>query len=338
MAVVHELGRSVLLGGNPARWKAGESGSPNPNTSGIDAWPLALGGERWGGKPPSARELAEFDLVIANTNDFALDAYVPLAQDRSPRTKWVSLIEGGAELYLEPNELRRKLFDASDLVITINRHAEAYFQAWTQTPVRNLGIPYPVEFVAAKAVPFAERRAEIILAHHHYAMPAILMAEATGLESVAFVRRVSRQLKTLPMFLRHRSFDRELSLDLFRRAIHETKTRVMRNQSWEEFLTLGAGARLWIGVDPRYTWARVVLDAAALKMPILTTRSTAHGPDLFPETTIADPFDVVAGKAIACRLAEDADFGEAVAKTAHTKVWDYAPEPTVRRLEQALLG
>ena len=49
----------------------------------------------------------------------------------------------------------------------------------------------------------------------------------------------------------------------------------------------------WLNLDPRFTWARYrQIDAAALGIPIITTASTGHGEILFPQTTLANEYQL----------------------------------------------
>jgi hypothetical protein len=100
----------------------------------------------------------------------------------------------------------------------------------------------------------------------------------------------------------------------------------------KEYLTAMGANVLWMNLDERYTWGRYVLDAAALGVPIVTTRSTGHGQLLFPRTTVETAFSQRDAVALANALLHDADLYANVAEHAREHIWQYDAPVIVRSL------
>jgi hypothetical protein len=93
-----------------------------------------------------------------------------------------------------------------------------------------------------------------------------------------------------------------------------------------------ADAFFWLNLDPRFTWARYVLDAAALGIPIITTVSTGHGETLFPYTTLADEYQLGTAIELGKRLLEDSAFYRSVTEYAEEYITSFSSEQCVNRL------
>ena len=74
------------------------------------------------------------------------------------------------------------------------------------------------------------------------------------------------------------------------------------------FELLSETAFAFVDLDHRYTWARDVLDCAALQIPCIATVSTGHVVDFFPELVVQNEFAVEYARELLSRLYEDEAF------------------------------
>jgi hypothetical protein len=306
--------------------------------NGIEAWVYALNGNYIQGITAHSRDLEAFDIVIANYNFSAADHLLKLAQDRKPSCKLVILIEGDALDYLKPHQYMRDIFDSSDLVICINKFTEDFFRKFTSTRVEYIGIPYPGEGIRALSTPFEKRRKDVFLG------PMLLSrwleyfcVKDLGIPVYGYERHLSRKRRTIIKNIRqYRTIDpmyfHNRSRDLYR----DPSLTIIREQTLPDFFRHNGGAYVWLNLDQRYTWGRYVLDAAALQVPIITTRSTGHGEDFFPLTTLATEFEINKAAELVKRLFTDEEFYREVSTIPIEKFDHLRPEVKKKELLQIL--
>lgn len=58
----------LVLGGNSERWSARDIPNTKNTMNGIEAWAFAFWGDYRGYRVTKASEIAQYDIVIANTN------------------------------------------------------------------------------------------------------------------------------------------------------------------------------------------------------------------------------------------------------------------------------
>lgn len=328
------LPRTAFLGANPGRWRSGEPGEQFVNTNGVEAWAHALRGEYIGAPFPHPDELAKFELVIANTVHRLVPEYEQFIKIKVKAQKWVALIEGDGMDYTRLVPRLSSFLDRCDLVININPYSTPLIRALTKTPVEEFGIPYPVEAMRAKRIPPSEREREILICPSHAREPSILAAEAAAKDSSAklrlYVPKVSRKWSNRGLFLKAASLDRDILAKAMQKRLPDAVVEL--EKELPEFWADAARCAVWMNLDPRYTWGRYVLDAAALGVPIVTTRSTGHGPELFPETTVEKVFEVEKAAQIAKRLLSDPDFARKVSAYADAKLDAFSYENAKSRL------
>lgn len=329
--------RVLLIGGNPGRWNYADPDRPYTLTNGIEAWVNALQGDYYGGRhAPKRHEMAPYDLVIANLNPWLIPEYVPLAENRPSGQQWVTLLEGAGEDYLDPTPGLLRVLNASDLVATINRRVTAYIRTLCRSRVEWIGIPYPVAEIEALATPAKARREQVLVCPRRYRAPSFMVAEALELPTVAYFVKVSRKLSNLPLFFKHRYYGRDLLAHLWLNESHTTARIALLERELPDFWREAGACQLWVNLDPRTTWARYVLDAAALGVPIISTESTAHAPLLFPETTVRDVYCIEEAIEIGRRLLRDEALVERVVCQARAGLEEFTAQACVRRLEVAL--
>jgi hypothetical protein len=78
--------------------------------------------------------------------------------------------------------------------------------------------------------------------------------------------------------------------------------------SIKPYLELLSNYSIMLNLDERYTWARNVLDCAALQIPCISTANTLHAKELFPELIVTNLYDFENTKKLLYRLLEDSSF------------------------------
>jgi hypothetical protein len=331
----------LVSGWKDGRWSAGGKTVDETLGSGVQSWVYAFNGDYIGHRDLTRQDLDRYDVVIMNTNK-PLQPLVRLAQDRPASVKWVSLIEGSADEYLLPQGSLKALLDASDLVNVINRHSLPLFRSLTKNKVECIGMPYPVDGVKKFVVPVETRTKRVFLCG-----PLLrrwndyLVARAIGLPYSGYeTRKVYPGFRSLLLeLIRTRSWTWDSEENINRaRAVYEDRSLKVTTftKDLKTYFGEHSGSYLWINLDPRYTWARFVLDAAALSIPIITTSSTYHGAIFFPKTTVAHAMDIERAIDIGKRLTNDRDFYEDVASYPVEKMDFLRAEPMKRVLLEAL--
>jgi hypothetical protein len=307
--------RLLLLGGSRGSWSAKDRQGEAATMNGIEAWVYAFNGDYAEGPAAKQDQLKGYDIIIANTNN-PHDHLLRLAQNRSANTKWVTLIEGDALDYLKPQPYIRELMECSDLVGCINKYSEAFFKSFTSTRAQYIGIPYPAEGIRSLATPFEKRRKEIFLAPMMLSRwTEYFCAKDNGIPLYGYERRLTRQRRTILKTLRkHRSMDPWHFHKKARMLYHEPEFTIYRDEPLPEFFRRNGGAYLWLNLDERYTWGRYVLDAAALQIPIIATRSTGHAEHFFPGTMVENEFDVDKARQLITALLQDEEFYRSVSE------------------------
>jgi SAM-dependent methyltransferase len=323
--------------------------------NGVEAWVYAFHGDFIGYNRLKEHELAKYDLVIANSNTTFIPRLVRLAAHRPAHLRWVTLIEGDALDYVKPLPSVLDIFRVSDLVNCINRPALALFQALAdrvipekRAHVAMLGIPYPIDGVRQYAVA-PEQRFEALVREmmicpflgHRWNdwLVARAVVERYGQSSLryyGYVRPLSRSLKNWRELWRARSLDKMHAIRHARALYNDAILDIRLASGLEDFFPMNAGAFCWLNLDERYTWARYVLDAAALGIPIITTASTGHGEALFPATTLRDELQLSEAVELVVRLLDDRSFYCEVSKQATGYLEQFAPAVMCEKLVSAL--
>jgi len=316
-------------------WRWSDRAHEEASTNGVEAWVYALRGEYKMWRELRREDFSGYDLIILNMNPAALGHYKRLLDDGAGRrAKVVGLYEGDLSLLHERWRTWGEVADRCDMVIAINRHGIGLLGELTSTPVRYIGIPYPVDGVRAYHVPVEERRREVFLCAFLLARPLdYLAARPLNIPMYGYEDTFSRRPRELA---RHRTFDK---LRYVRRAADlygDPALTVLPKTNLVAFFERASQSLLWMNLDTRYTWGRYVIDAAALGIPVVSTRETGHAPDLFPDLTVETPYDIDGATRIARRLLEDDAFYMHVAERAAAGLDWYRPEATAARLLDAL--
>lgn len=325
--------RALIVGGNRQSWKWSDRQDDADVVNGIEAWVYALRGEYvWGGRLRQ-EHLSQFDIIILNLNPEFLARFDQLLQSDLPRGRVIGLYEGGLADLDSRWRLWSRVADRCDLVIAINGHGLSYLRSLTTTPVEHIGIPYPVGGVRRYRTSIEQRRPEILLCSPLLSRPLdYLAARPLGLVMIGYEKTFARRLHEIR---RHRTLDRRIYTRRAEDLYADPKLHVLEETTPQRYLRRGGMARIWMNLDPRYTWGRMVLDGAALGVPVISTRETWHGPTLFPDLVVSSPYDIAGATMIARRLLQDEGFYREVVARAEATIHGYGPERSLARLADA---
>jgi hypothetical protein len=329
--------RVVVLGSRKGRFRADSPGEKELILNAHEAWAYAFGCDYINIFSAKLSDLENYDLAIFNS-EYKEEKYLfklqELINKRPATTKAAILIEGLASYYIKPQFITRELFDSADLIININRHTTSFFAALTKTKVEYIGVPYPVDVISRYRIPIEKRNRRVFIC------PFLLdrwndyhVAREIGLPYYGYEKRISRTIKSL---LKNKGKQQLLNpnyrMDKAKSVYNDPKLEVIKNVSIFDFFNQNNNSYIWVNLDDRYTWGRYVLDAAALNIPIITTKSTGHGEDLFPETTLDNEFIIDEAIEIGQRLARDEDFYRYVAEYPNGRMEHLKPEAMKNKL------
>ncbi len=302
----------LVIGKNLGKYKASDRPEHRNFMTGIEAWVYAFEGEYCNIFDCSLEHINKFDIVIGNT-DFPpkyQNKLTHLCLNRNSNVKWVSLIEGCAKEYLRPMKNVKDIFDASDFINVINKHSVPLFLSITDTKAEYVGVPYPVENVYKLRKEIKDRKREVFIA------PMLLkrwndhlVAKASGLPYFGIEEREHRTLRNIPKMLKkYGTLDGNIRMEMARKYYKDNNLTVKRAYTLTQYFHELSNSYFWVNLDDRYTWARYILDAATLGIPVITTKSTGHGETLFPMLTLDNEFETEKAIELAQKLAQDESF------------------------------
>jgi hypothetical protein len=314
--------RVLVVGGNTDKWTAKEREYNKHLINGIETWVYATDGTYCNYSLFDKRLMNEFDIIIYNTNHYQDSALYKrindIAEKRPSNIRWMTLLEADMTQYIQPFTWIQQLFNLSDLVNTINEFSLPFFQSLTTTKVVYLGVPYPVEAVRAKRTAIVNRNSRALIS------PFLLQRW----NDVMVAKQLNIQYDGVEKQLRRKWVDHIPNLinegTLLNKNKRREKAQAIHNDSnlyvqsawgFDRYYQSVGQYKFWINLDERYTWGRYVLDASALGVPIITTRSTGHARHLFPETMVETHFDIDKAVEIGQRLLDDKNFYERVSES-----------------------
>lgn len=322
---------ALVVGGNRQPWKWSDRPDDVGVVSGVEAWVFALRGSYLWGGALCAKHLENHRLIILNLNPEHLDRYDRLLRAVRERGKVVGLCEGGLAELAANWRMWSRVADQCDLVIAINAHGLSYLRSLTSTSVEHIGIPYPVDGVRLYATPIEARRSEILLCAPLLARPLdYLAARELGVRMIGYERTFPLRIRDVT---RHRTLDRNTYVRRAQELYNDPMLDVLAQTTPQRYLERGARARIWMNIDPRYTWGRNVLDGAALGVPVVSTRETWHARFLFPDLVVDSPYDIAGATAIARMLLENDRFYGDVVERAGAGIEEYRADACVQKLD-----
>jgi len=330
--------RVLLLHWNRGRWRAKDRPVQALTENACETWVFAFNGEFLNSSIAKPSDLAGYDIIIANSDPIHLEKLCALSASRPASCKWVTLLEGDSLEYIKPRPYIRELLDSSDLVNCINKYSESFFKKFTTAPAKFIGFPYPAEGIRALATPFEKRRKDIFLA------PMLLsrwleyfLIKDLGFPFYGYEKKITRTLKTLYRnFRRYGSNNSNYFHNIVRLLYKDPSLQLKKETPLADFFRYNGAAHLWLNLDHRYTWGRYVLDAAALQIPIIATRSTGHAEDFFAATMIETEFEVEKALEMTKKLFADQEFYRDVASVPIEQFDHLRPEVKKKELMQAL--
>jgi hypothetical protein len=328
----------LLLHGNSGRWSASDRPEQAAWENSCESWIFAFGGDFIHSLAARASDLQGYDIIIANSDAFALEHLTNLSQSRPQGTKWVTLIEGDVMDFVKPRRYIRKLFDNSDLVNCINKFTLDFFRKLTTSHVEYIGFPYPAETIRSFSTSIEKRTREIFL------MPFLLSrsleyycAKDMGIPFYGYEKKITRNWRTMKKnIFKHRSFNRSHYLEKARNLYDDPSLSVEMETTLPNYFRRNSRASLWLNLDHRFTWGRNILDAAAMQIPIITTRSTGQAEHFFPDTMLENEFEIEKARQLILRLFQDKDFYKSVATVPLEKFDHLRPEVKKKELLDAL--
>ena len=337
MALSHP--KVLVISGVREQWKSDDRKKHASIMNGVEAWVYAMNGDYIGENKVTAEDIAQYDIIICNTNDVyshkRAEKLLRLSESRPPRTYWVSLIEGSASDYLVPSRLVCDLFQSSSLINCINRHSLPFFRALSTTTTEYIGIPYPLDDILRLRVPIEQRLKKIFCCGYLLKRwNDYFVAKNIGISYYGYERGFSRKLRFLiKNWKNHRAiFNNKKSFETIQNIYRDPQLEVRSVAALNDYFAHNAHAWMWVNLDERYTWGRYVLDAAALGIPIITTPSTGHATELFPSTTVDTPYSLDTAIAIGKSLLHDGDFYKTVTEYPLDKMDYLRPENMKNRL------
>jgi len=328
----------LLLHWNSGRWRAKDRAAQALTENSCESWIFAFGGDYLNTSRARPSDLSGYDIIIANSDPIHLEKLCALSASRPASCKWVTLLEGDALDYIKPRPFIRELLDSSDLVNCINKYTEGFFKKITSVPVRFIGFPYPAEGIRSLATPFDKRRKDIFLA------PMLLsrwleyiVVKDLGIPFYGYEKKITRTLRTLHKnFLRYGTNNSNYFLNIVHSIYKDPLLQMKKAAPLKDFFRHNGGAHIWLNMDHRYTWGRYVLDAAALQVPIIATRSTGQAEHFFPSTMIENEFEVEKAVDLIKKLFSDPEFYQEAASVPIERFDHLRPEVKKKELLEAL--
>lgn len=330
----------LVLGGNSGRWNYKDSLHIGNYMNGIESWVYAFKGDYICSLEASSKDISKYDIIIANSNynNKFFSHLIKLQKTRPSKTKWVTLLEGNASDYFKVSPLLSELFDNSDLINIINKFTLPFFQKLTTAKVEFIGIPYPVDSISKMSLPIEKRDKTIFLCPWLLSRQTeYLVAKEIGLNCYGYEKRISRKLKNIVSnFRNYGSNSPNHNFNKVQKIYNDQKLKVLKEVNLSDYFEVNRKSLLWLNLDDRFTWGRYVLDAAALQIPIITTKSTGHADELFPFTYLENEFELDKAIELGKRLVEDKEFYQKVATYPIGKMEHLKPEAMKAKLLKAL--
>jgi hypothetical protein len=319
----------LVIGGDEGSWNHETKPENKSYITGIEAWVYALNADYKYSLKTTSKDIEKYDIIIYNSNLFALKHCLKLCQSKTKGQFWITIIEGSASDYLAPNHAFIELLNYSDLVNVINEKSLEFFRGLTETKAEYIGIPYPIDNIKKYTVPYEKRNKKIFLCSNPLdRCNDFIVAQKSGLNSYCFEKLISRKIRNIPIFIKNRTLDKQFYLKKASKIYNESKLEIRPEIPLKAHFETNNSAFIWLNLDPRFTWGRYVIDAAALQIPIITTYSTGHARKLFPETCLDSEFEIEKALNLVNRLNNDFDFYKFVAEYPSNKL-EYLTEKVI---------
>ncbi|MDA8333814.1 MAG: hypothetical protein M0Z41_02305 [Peptococcaceae bacterium] len=188
---------------------------------------------------------------------------------RQSRTYVVGLVEG-ALITPWSYDVPCQWFDlinTIDMIGVLNEKAIRGISAFTNKPVRYLGIPFPVRWCKSN-----------LQAKNDLIEFGNMWIGAGGMWNIAAFKRINADSICYPL-----SADGDRNL---KKIINSSRMRYGKLTGWNDYFIEHSGYRMMIHLDQRSTWGRASLDCAAANMPCISTPYTQTQQVLYPRLCV----------------------------------------------------
>ena len=330
--------KMLLCARNTGEWIWNQRPSIFEKTmNGVESWVYALKGTYKNGLLLNSSDIHNYDLIILNMNIQYIAKYTDILKENKTRKSIiVGLFEGCLSDVIPVWKSWSSLANEMDFIISINNLGTKFLQTLTYTQIKYIGIPYPIEGISNYSIGLQEKEESCLLCSIPSLTPIdYLIGKQLGCKMIGFVKSFVSNIKGVS---RNFSLDKLKYIKKTNKIYNDENLTLYPMGSMDSFLKVASKSKIWINLDSRYTWARYVLDAAALGIPIITTSSTGHANTLFPNTTIDNPFDTSRAVEIGLKLLKDKDYYKDVIEIAKEKLSWFSIEKTLKRLDMMLKG
>lgn len=329
--------RVLMVDSRKESWSASDPNPPHLNSTSVEQWVHCFNGVHIGGATTPSFDPTQFDLVIANLNKQHWPSFARQLKQRKGTTKWIALVEWDVSMYADPTEELLTILRNCDLVATINRHTTDYFDWLSGGKARWVGVPYPVDRIARFRSAFDERSKKALCTMRSPQGYSVAAISAAGCSAVVPIPAVGRSLSNWREFAAAGRIAKDIRIDEASNVYDGVDAEFLiapNDEAWYEF---AARFSLWVNLDPRFTWARSVLDAAALEVPIVSTSSTDHASELFPALTVTHACQTGEAAALIRKAMENPEWAHQQAVVARKKLEsEYSKVAAMDRLIGAL--
>lgn len=328
--------RVLMVDSRKESWSASDANPPHLNSTSVEQWVHLLNGSHIGGDTTPSFNPAQFDLVIANLNKQHWPTFARMIKNRTGQTKWLALVEWDISMYGEPTSDLLTILRGCDVVGTINRHTTDYFNWLSEGRAHWVGVPYPVERIGKYRVPLSARNGKVLCTMRDpqgYSLAAIC---SSGSQGVVPVPAVGRSLSNWREFAAAGQVRKDVRVAKAQSIYDESGLDFVLAKNDEAWYEFAAQFSAWVNLDPRFTWARSVLDAAALEIPIISTSTTDHASELFPALTVTHACQVGEAAQLLRKVMENPEWAHQQAVVAGKKLAEnYSAASALERLASA---
>jgi len=254
--------------------------------------------------------ISRYDIIIC-TSLVLLDEHYSarvshIASAKLRHVKWVTVFEGMIDIYHNTLKHLKRMLDSSDLVNVINRSTLAPISSITESKCESLGYPFPIMNISRFRSEIAIREKMLFICNPLLnAASEVRIAANLNIPTIGFEQKVAKGL--IPKFRSIKRYREELNelegrvpgtisslfsrnkfIDLARARYQLSNLVINPDLAPEKHFRLYSRYFVWISTSPLANNDANVLYAASLGIPIITTKSSNLGAELFPYTCISN--------------------------------------------------
>lgn len=280
----------------------------------IRAWAHALMGDvHCGTDIDDYNKFSDYDVIMIELTSNMLPVVIELRLHFTG--KLIGLVEGnlvpdwGPIIY--PTYLQA--LDVLDTVGIINPKAYDIFTAITSTPVRFIGIPYPVAWardnVDLNSTNLLELGSSPVDSRGGFYNLAVY--KHSKIPGVTYVRDDQEKI-------------------LVEQLLVDVPITTHQMTDWQTYFKQHSTYHVGVHLDHRATWGRYPLDCAAAGIPCVSTIGSYTQTILFPELTVVH-YEIGRAQQLVARLYNDAVFYDRIVRYARDQLPYFDLQPTAQR-------